>query len=111
MRSDDLVVEVAKAAEAVRGFERRDNRQSKERAAGLWVHQELLALDERQSLEGLGLVQLRLEREPTWQVPPALLQLGLDESEAWALLEELVRTLKQQGAVTTSDDVDASDEA
>lgn len=111
MRSDDLVVEVAKAAESVRVFERRDTRQFKERAAGLWVHQELLALDERQSLEGLGLLQLRLERESGWTVPPALLQLGLDESEGWALLEELVRTLKQQGAVTTSDDVDASDEA
>jgi hypothetical protein len=111
LRSDDLVFHVTKAADAVNVFERRETRQTKERQAALWLHQELLSLDERLSLEGLGLIQLRLEREPDWTVPPALLQLGLTEEEAWALLAELVRTLKQQGAVTTSEDVDPSDEA
>jgi hypothetical protein len=111
LRSNDLVFHVTKAADAVGVFQRRETRQTKERAAALWLHQELLSLDERLSLEGLGLVQLHLEREPSWTVPPALLQLGLAEDESWALLGELVRTLKQQGAVTTSEDVDPSDEA
>lgn len=111
LRSDDLVVHVARAADRAHVFGRRDTRQTKERQAGLWVHQELLSLDERLSLEGLGLVQLRLDRDPMWSVPPALLALGLSETEAWGLLEELLRTLKSQGAVTTSEDVDPSDEA
>jgi superfamily II DNA or RNA helicase len=111
LRSDDLVVHVARAAEAVGMFERRASRQTKERQAALWVHQELLSLDERLSLEGLGLVQLRLDREPSWTVPPALRSLGLTDEEAWGLLEELLRTLKQQGAVTTPDEVDPADEA
>ncbi len=111
LRSDDLVVHVARAAESVGMFERRASRQAKERQAALWVHQELLSLDERMSLEGLGLVQLRLEGDAAWSVPPALLSLGLTEDEAWAFLEELLRTLKQQGAVTTPEEVDAKDEA
>lgn len=111
IRSDDLVPEVIKAADAVQVFHRRDSRQSKQRQVGLWVHQELLSLDERMSLEGLGLVQIRLERDPSWRTPPALISLGLTDDEAWNFLEELVRSLKIQGAVTTAADVDASDEA
>lgn len=55
LRSDDLVVHVARAADRAHVFGRRDTPQTEERQSAMWVHQELLSLDERLSLEGRGL--------------------------------------------------------
>lgn len=108
---EDVITEVAKAAQSHQLFSRRDSRQVREAQAGLWVMQELLSLDDRQSLEGLGQVSIRLARDPSWATPPPLLALGLSEEESWAFLETLVRTLRTQGAVTMPDRVAADDEA
>ena len=48
--------------------------------------QEVLSIDDRQSLEGLGLLRVDLDREPFWQPPAALTSLGLTEDESWRLL-------------------------
>jgi hypothetical protein len=71
---------------------------------------EVLATDDRQSLEGLGLVSVTLYRDPSWQAPQPLLALRLSEQEAWAFLQELVRSLRQQGAVTMPEDVPSNHE-
>ena len=42
--------------------------------------------------------------------PLGLASLGLSEQESWDLLGELVRSLRQQGAITMPDDVDPRDE-
>ncbi len=84
--------------------------QQQTRIVAPWVMAEVLATDDRQSLEGLGLISISLDRDPRWPVPRPLLQLGLTESEAWAFLQELVRTLRQQGAVTMPEDVAPNDE-
>lgn len=107
---DDLAYHMAKEAADFSIFKRRQTRQQRERAALLWTMQELLSVDERQSLEGLGLVKVRFDREPTWQVPQPLLALGLTEDEVWDLLEQLVGTLRHQGAVTMPEGVEANDE-
>ena len=44
------------------------------------------------------------------QPPKPLLSLGLTEDEAWAFIEELVRTLRQQGAVTMPESVPSNHE-
>ena len=64
------------------------------------------ALEDRQSLEGRGLIRVSLDRKPSWQLPKGLAALGLDEAEAWDLLAELVRTVRQQGAITMPEGVD-----
>lgn len=108
---EDVVTEVAKAGLRHQLFNRRDSRQAREASAGLWVMQELLSLDDRQSLEGLGQVAIRLDRDPAWPTPAPLLQLGLTAEEAWTLLEVLVQTLRTQGALTMPESVAPDDEA
>ncbi|WP_283138126.1 DEAD/DEAH box helicase [Rhizohabitans arisaemae] len=107
----DVVYHTAKAADRAHVFHRRMSRQERERTTGLWVMQELVALDDRQSLEGLGLLRVELDRERRWAVPPALRSLGLTDEECWALLSELLRTLRQQSVLDMPDGVDPGDEA
>ena len=107
---EDLIEATAAAAGRAGAFGRRDSRQQRRREAGRWVVRELAALDERHSLEGLGLLRVGLDRDPAWQPPQPLLDLGLSAAESWTLLAELVRTLRLQGALTMPDDVDPTDE-
>ncbi|MFE9173493.1 DEAD/DEAH box helicase [Streptomyces kebangsaanensis] len=108
---DDLVAHTIRAADRAGVFRRNDSRQAKQREVALWVMQEVLSIDDRQSLEGLGLLRVDLDREPFWQPPTALTSLGLADDEAWGLLQELLRTVRNQGALTMPEDVDAGDEA
>jgi ATP-dependent helicase YprA (DUF1998 family) len=108
---DDLVAHTIRAADRAGVFRRNHSRQAKQREVALWVMQEVLSLDDRQSLEGLGLLRVDLDREPFWQPPTALTSLGLTDDEAWLLLQELLRTVRNQGALTMPEDVDAGDEA
>src|SRR5581483_6724793 len=88
---DDLIEETAAVAGEAGAFGRRESRQGRRREAARWVMRELVALDERQSLEGLGSLRAGLEREPSWQPPRPLLGLGLTGDECWLLLAELLR--------------------
>jgi len=76
----------------------------------LWLMTEIVSTDDRQSLEGQGLMRVELSREPGWRIPPAITALGLSDQEAWDLLAELTRSLRQQGAITMPDEVDPRDE-
>ncbi|MBV9854792.1 MAG: DEAD/DEAH box helicase, partial [Streptosporangiaceae bacterium] len=107
---DDLIEQTAAVAGEAGVFSRRASRQGRRREAARWVMRELVALDERQSLEGLGLLRVALDREPSWQPPRPLLDLGLTDAECWLLLAELLRTLRLQGALTMPEDVDPADE-
>nr|WP_090276594.1 DEAD/DEAH box helicase [Mycolicibacterium komanii]CRL70026.1 DEAD/DEAH box helicase [Mycolicibacterium komanii] len=107
---EDVVFKTRAKAAAVKHFPSRMTAQQSARIVAPWVMAEVLATDDRQSLEGLGLISVELYRDPTWRAPAPLLQLGLTEDEAWAFLQELVRTLRQQGAVTMPEDVPPNDE-
>jgi len=107
----DLAFHVAKAADHAKVFPRRASRQEREREVMLWIMQELVALDDRQSLEGLGLLRVDMGREPNWRIPSRFQGLGLTDDETWALLEELLRSLRQQGVLDMPDGVDPKDEA
>ena len=106
----DLAHHVAKAAERAHVFPRKMSAQERRRQTALWVMQELVTTEDRQSLEGRGLIRVTLDRKPGWRLPSALTALGLDEGQAWDLLAELVRSVRQQGAVTMPEDVEANDE-
>ncbi|HEY5988117.1 MAG TPA: DEAD/DEAH box helicase, partial [Streptosporangiaceae bacterium] len=107
---DDLIEETAAAAGRAGVFARRESRQGRRREAARWVLRELVALDERQSLEGLGLLRVGLGTEPSWQPPAPLLDLGLSAQECVLLLTELLRTVRLQGALTMPEEVDPADE-
>ena len=108
---EDLIDGVTKAATNVGVFPSRRSPAMKKRETALWVMQEFVAIDDRQSLEGCGLLRVMLAREPSWSLTPTLKRLGLDEEETWNLLSELARTLRQQGVLTMPDNVAADDEA
>jgi ATP-dependent helicase YprA (DUF1998 family) len=107
---DDLIEATAAAAAAAGAFSRRESRQGRRRETARWVMRELVALDERQSLEGLGLLRVGLETEPSWRPPAPLLELGLTGAECWLLLAELVRSLRTSGALTMPEETDPADE-
>ena len=107
---DDLIEETAAAAGRAGVFSRRESRQGRRREAARWVLRELVALDERQSLEGLGLLRVGLGADPSWRPPAPLLDLGLSAQECVLLLTELLRTVRLQGALTMPEEVDPADE-
>jgi len=107
---DDLIEAVAAVAGAAGVFGRRESRQSRRRETARWVLRELIALDERQSLEGLGLLRVALDVDPAWRAPAPLLALGLTAGECWLLLSELTRSLRLQGALSMPEEVDPADE-
>lgn len=107
---DDLVFSVRKEAEQYNIFNRRMTAQQQAREVAPWVMAETVSIDDRHSLEGLGLLTITMDRDPSWKAPRPLLELGLTEEESWSLLQELIRTLRQQGAITMPQDVDANHE-
>jgi len=107
---DDVAYHLVRVANRAHVFERRRSRQERQREMSLWLMTELVATDDRQSLEGRGLLRVELGREPSWRLPVGLGTLGLSEQETWDLLGELVRSLRQQGAITMPDEVDPRDE-
>jgi ATP-dependent helicase YprA (DUF1998 family) len=109
-RVEDIAFRLVRAADRAHVFQRRQSRQERQRDTSLWLMAELVATDDRQSLEGRGLLRADLGREPSWRLPAALAALGLSEQESRDLLSELVRSLRQQGAITMPEDVDPRDE-
>lgn len=107
---EDLVFEVGRVAKRFNLFGPRDTAQMQMRTVAPWVMAEVVATDDRTSLEGLGLISIRLARDPAWAAPAPLLSLGLTEQESWDLVEELLRTLRQQGVTTMPDQVAPDDE-
>ena len=89
---DDVAFHLVRAADQAHVFERRRSRQERQRETSLWLMAELVATDDRQSLEGRGLLRADLGREPSWRLPAGLGSLGLSQQESWDLLGELVRS-------------------
>lgn len=106
----DLMHHTLAQADAADFFSSKDTQSTKKRQVAEWIAVELTALDRRQSLEGLGILAIH-HHQHRIAAPPPLLQLGLDEGEVWALLEELVGVIRQQGAVTMPDGVNHKDDA
>ena len=63
-----------------------------------WILGELAGTDERNSLEGTGLVSVTMNREGV-VLPKGLGSFGLSEDEQWALINELLTTMRRSGAM------------
>ncbi|MEZ0383991.1 DEAD/DEAH box helicase [Mycobacterium sp. pW045] len=107
---EDLAIVARKKARAAGHFPEGAGRVAEEKAANEWVVGELLTMDTRQSLEGLGLMRVALKRPRGESLPRGLSSLGLSEDEGWALLDELVKSARMQGAMTLLDEVDIKSE-
>ncbi len=105
----DLAILAKGKAEAAGHFESTMGKIEITEAVNQWVSGELMTLETRQSLEGLGLMRVSLRPDPTLPLR-GFTSLGLTEEESWGLLNELVKTVRLQGAITVLDRVDVKDE-
>lgn len=110
-RTDDVIADVVRIAGKAEIFERRATRRDKEGQAGLWLSRELVAMDERQSLEGLGMVSFELDEADAIGVLPIWASLNISPNDAANLVGELLRSIRRNGAVAFPDGVDPADEA
>ncbi|MCR4442917.1 MAG: DEAD/DEAH box helicase [Peptococcaceae bacterium] len=77
-----------------------------------WLMYELLALDKRNSLEGLGLLGFSLVKSTKWAPPPPLLKdpWCFTPEEVWTLYQVLLDTIRQKGALVFPEEVSPQDE-
>ena len=106
----DLVRLAEREATRTGHFEEHQSDLERRNEVAAWVMNELIALDHRQSLEGLGLMRVGFRRAPGSSKPQPLIALGLTEEESWALLEQLARTARHQGVITMPLNVSPKDE-
>lgn len=74
-----------------------------------WLYGEILGTDRRQSLEGVGLVEISPPVPRGLSAPSPLTDLGLDEHEVFDLTRVLLNSIRRSRAVTVSTDVDLDD--
>jgi hypothetical protein len=104
----DIAAEARKIASARGLFHAATTNIERQTQAETWLQAEMLSLDDRNSLEGSGLIAWRM-REVGFTAPPALTALGLQDREALDLMQILLRTLRLQGAMGALPRVDMKD--
>lgn len=94
---DDLAERLREQAEEAGIFDFRTSRDEKMRQMRTWLMQELAAYERSQSLEGLGLLHLRLRWPNNWLAPEPLLNppWNLSKEETEVLLLLLLDTLRR----------------
>lgn len=107
---EDLMHYTKQSAEKVNYFKERMSSQQKDREVAPWIMAEAVATDGRQSLEGLGILSIEMEKPGSWTIPKPLLDLGLSEEEGWDLLQEIVKTVRSQGVISMPEEVNPDDE-
>ncbi len=87
-----------------------DSDQSLENEAWKWVISEFLALDKRNSLEGVGLLGFSLRMPALWKPPEYFLELGYSEEEIALIYQNLLNHFRLRGAINFPDDINPKDE-
>ncbi len=108
-RLRDVISHTADAASEAGFFLSRDSRQLKERQAGTWLSAELVGVDDRQSLEGLGLLRVEFEPLDGTPLPRGFADAGLTDEVALGVVAELIRSVRLQGAMSMPAGVAADD--
>jgi ATP-dependent helicase YprA (DUF1998 family) len=113
LRLQDLLPRIRSYAERADLFLPTQSADERTRLVWVWLLQELMAWDRQNSLEGLGLIEIRLVRPEGWEPPHDLLASPwrLSTEEAQSLICFLLNTLREQGVLTYPDGVQPSDEA
>lgn len=71
----------------------------RKREVAQWIALELVPIETRQALEGLGLVSVDPFVTPEFAVPVPLQRLGFNRSEVVDLIADLLQIVRQQGAM------------
>ncbi len=108
-RVGDLINSLRRIAERV-GILDGLSHQQREAEAWKWVLHELLALDRRNSLEGLGLLGFSLVMPDAWVPFKGFHDLGFSESETQVLYQVLLANFRTKGAILFPDIVSPQDD-
>jgi len=109
-RFDDVQGQLMKQAETVLLLDPDEGRVKNNQEAGYWLAQEALAIDRRQSLDGLGLVDIRMSISRRFVPPDVLSSLGFTPDECKDIIRVLLDTLRLTGAMTLPNGVDVRHE-
>jgi len=113
LRLSDLTRRLLKRAEEAGLFDEKESLDARKIIVNTHLMRELAGVENRISLEGLGLLELKLMKPRNWTAPAPLLQhpWNLSSQEAWDLVAVLLGTLRYQACLTFPDNVDVRDEA
>jgi Zn-finger nucleic acid-binding protein len=111
-RLQDLVEPLCREAEDLNIFPGDMSLQEKKNEVWKWLLKELMPLDRRNSLAGLGLLSFSLTRPEDWSAPSPLLKdpWYLIEDEIWTLYQILLDSFRIDRAVEFPDNVSPKDE-
>jgi ATP-dependent helicase YprA (DUF1998 family) len=108
-RVQDLVNPLQRAADRLGLFPGKSI-QERKGEAWKWILYELLAIDRRNSLEGLGCLGFSLVKPDRWRPPRPLMNWELSEDEVWILFQILLDSFRTKGAILFPDYVSPEDE-
>ena len=108
-RFEDLVTPIRKAAEEALVLDEDEGTTTNNNQIRTWLMREVLAVDRRQSLDGVGLAEITVALPKGITAPPALSSLGFTAAETFDLTRVLVDTLRMHAAVRLPEGVDISD--
>lgn len=109
--ASDIAVLAKLTASKASYFQAGDSNIQRTKLAETWVQSEVMSLDDRISLEGVGLMKWRMQEPASAASLQPLIALGFSDREARDIAQALVRSLRLQGAVAPLDLVDVSEPA
>ncbi len=108
-RFEDLVIPIRKLAENSRVLDvDAGGKQNSDRVRS-WLMREILAVDRRQSLDGVGLAEITVAIPSAVVVPGPLRELGFSETESLDLARVMFDIVRTQAAVSIPESVDIND--
>jgi ATP-dependent helicase YprA (DUF1998 family) len=100
----NLIVDRARAAQVIDAYEDLEKSRSEIRK---WLVRELVGTDRRQSLQGVGIVNVRPRLPPNWKAPNVL--KGLNPQEQAELVRQLIDSMRLTGVIKPPDGVQLED--
>ena len=108
-RFEDLITPIRRDAESALVLDEDDGAMRNSNRVRTWLMREVLAVDRRQSLDGVGLAEITFALPRAVTVVPALSDLGFTRDETFDLARVFFETLRMQGAVHLPEGVDITD--
>jgi hypothetical protein len=108
-RFEDLITPIRRDAESALVLDEDDGTMRNSNRVRTWLMREVLAVDRRQSLDGVGLAEITFALPRALSEVPTLTALGFTRDETLDLARVFFETLRVQGAVHLPEGVDITD--